>query len=605
MKKNKRDSRHESPNKKPQSGNDEKIIFGTYQKKNGLEIVLTNRAEYPVSDIKNTVFRPLVEGVEVKALLRQGRAKILRAMGPKLSLKERIARLLNDTGLPVEFSRDVLDEADKFGSEVAKADTKNRLDLTKIPLCTIDGETAKDFDDAVYAGIKGKNIEVIVAIADVSHYVKNQSALDEEAVLRGTSVYYPGHCIPMLPEQLSNGLCSLKPNVIRLALSVSFELSPRGKILKRRIDQAVIKSAARLTYNQVQAFYDSQKLSKIPKKLQESLLLLKQASAILRKDREKRGAMDFDVIESVVALDDAGEPLSIHPEDRLFSHKMIEDLMVATNEIVAEYFEEHQIPGLFRVHEQPDQEKLDNFYKTAQAFGVLGKVGKKSGTIEPKTLQSIMASYQKSQYKDALNTLMLRCMMQARYSEQNLMHFGLASSAYSHFTSPIRRYADLIIHRQLRHVLFEKNLRKMLSERELNQIARSISDKEVRATDLERKIDRLYASTFMSSRVGEEFLATIVACTEFGFFARITEHHVEGLVHIATISRSHVNFVPEKMALVVSGSNERYMVGDQVKVKLINVNIDRGHIDFELVKENQSTEPKKKRAPCPKKKKNG
>lgn len=603
MKKHNRDSKHPSRSNNPnKTGTDEKIIFGTYHKRDKQEFVLANRIEYPVSDIKHSVFLPLEDGTEVKALLRSGRAKVLRATGPKLSLKERIERLLKDSNLPVEFSADVLSEADKFGHEVAKADTKNRLDLTKIPLCTIDGESAKDFDDAVYAGPKGKNIEVIVAIADVSHYVKNNTALDAEAILRGTSVYYPGHCVPMLPEQLSNGLCSLKPNVTRLALSVSFELGPRGKIIKPRIDQAVIKSAARLTYNQVQAFYDNEKSSKIPKKLQSSLLSLKEAANILRKDREKRGAMDFDVIESVVALNDAGEPLSIHPEDRLLSHKIIEDLMVATNEIVAEYFEENQIPGLFRVHEQPDQEKLDNFYKTAQAFGLLVKSDKKKGSIEPKTLQTIMASYQKSQYKDALNTLMLRCMMQARYSEQNLMHFGLASSAYSHFTSPIRRYADLIVHRQLRHVLFEKNLRKMLSERELADIARGISDKEVRATDLERKIDRLYASTFISSRIGEEFMASIVACTEFGFFARITEHHVEGLVHIATISRSHVNFVPEKMALVVSGSHERFMVGDQVKVRLVNVNIDRGHIDFELVREDQKIEKKPKRSPSSKRK---
>ncbi len=585
MKKNIRDSKHQGQKKPTRSGLDEKIIFGTYHKKDGKEVILANRNEYLVSDKKRNV-PELEEGAEVKAILRANRAMILRYLGPKLILKERIERLIKDGNLPVEFSEEILKEADLFGHEVLKADTKNRLDLTKTALCTIDGESAKDFDDAVYAEMNGKNIKVIVAIADVSHYVKTNSALDDEAILRGTSVYYPGHCIPMLPEQLSNGLCSLKPNVLRLALSVTFELGPRGKILKRSIDQAVIKSAARLTYNQVQAFFDNQN-NKIPKKIQSSLLALKEASNILRKAREKRGAMDFDVVESSVALDDLGEPISIHPEDRLFSHKMIEDLMVATNEIVAEYFEENQIPGLFRVHEQPDQEKLDNFYKTAQAFGVLVKKSK-SGNVEPKTLQAIMAGYQKSQYKDTLNTLMLRSMMQARYSEQNLMHFGLASSAYSHFTSPIRRYADLIIHRQLRYVLFEKNFRKMLSERELAEIARSISDKEIRATEIERKIDRLYASTFMSSRVGEEFLATISACTEFGFFARITEHHVEGLVHIATISRSHVNYVPEKMSLVVSGSNERYMVGDEVKVKLVNVNIDRGHIDFELVKDEKA-----------------
>jgi ribonuclease R len=596
MKKHTRDEKPKS-HQNQRSGSDEKIIFGTYNKKDGREVVTVGRVDYPVGEIKHNV-KSLTPGDDVKAIVRPGKAAlILRALGPKLSLKARIERLLKETNLPIEFPDEVIAEADLFGSEVKKSDTKNRRDLTKIPLCTIDGETAKDFDDAVYACKKGNNIEVVVAIADVSHYVKNNSALDEEALLRGTSVYYPGQCVPMLPEQLSNGLCSLKPDVVRLALSVSFEIGPRGKITKRRIEEAVIKSAARLTYNQVQDFYD-EKPTKIQPKIKASLSSLKEAADILRKVREKRGAIDFDIVESNIALDDLGEPLSIHPQDRLLSHKIIEDLMVASNEIVAEFFEEHQVPGLFRVHEQPDQEKLGNFYTSAQAFGVMANTkGKTHGTINPKDLQKLMASFQKSPHKDVLTTLMLRAMMQARYSEQNLMHFGLASTAYLHFTSPIRRYADLIVHRQLRHVLFEKNLRKMLSERELAEIARSISDKEFRATDLERKIDRLFASTYMSSHVGEEFGATITACTEFGFFARVAEHHVEGLVHIATISKSHVNFIPEKMALVVSGSNIKYMVGDKVRVKLINVNIERGHIDFELAQEEKPEVSKPKRNP--------
>lgn len=301
--------------------------------------------------------------------------------------------------------------------------------------------------------------------------------------------------------------------------------------------------------------------------------------------------------ESVVALDDMGEPTGIHPQDRLDSHRIIEDLMVATNEIVAEIFVKRQWPSLFRVHEPPDQEKLANFFKTAHAFGVIDDNAKTKNLdfTQPKSVQKLMLLYQKSRYQETLNSLMLRSMMQARYSEKNLMHFGLASKAYLHFTSPIRRYADLIVHRQLRFCLFENKPHKKLPDQAMAAIALGISQKEIRATDLERKIDRLFSATFMSSRVGKTFAAVITSATEFGLFVRILDHHVEGLVHIATISRSHVNFIPEKMSLVVSGSNQRFMVGDKVMVKLINVSVDRGHVDFELVKEDNENERQSER----------
>lgn len=607
MKKNTRETaRHSGRRERPQRPTaDQKIIFGLYQKKNGREVVSSNGIDYSVIEIKDNISLPIELDSEVKALLRPSRqqgmlgAVLLRVFGPKLSLKDRIARLLKEADIPIDFTKEVVNEADFYGEKVATKDMKNREDLTGLALCTIDGESAKDFDDAVFATKKGNNIEVVVAIADVSHYVKSDSALDEQALTRGTSIYYPGHCVPMLPEQLSNGLCSLKPNVLRLAIAVSFEIGPKGGIFRPRITEAVIKSGARLTYNQVQEFYDKPKNSPSPisPTIQASLEHLQKAAHILRKVRERRGAIDFDIIESVVALDDEGEPLVIHPQDRLDSHRIIEDLMVATNEIVADFFDRKRVPCLYRVHEPPNPEKLEVFFNTAHAFGALdSSVKTKAASItEPKALQEVMTHYQKSKYKETLNTLMLRAMMQARYSEQNLMHFGLASTAYLHFTSPIRRYADLIVHRQLRYVCFEKNYRKKMPETVMAKVAEAISQKEVKATDLERKIDRVFSATFMASRVGDSFDAVIVSCTEFGFFVRIIEHHVEGLVHIATISRSHVNFVAEKMSLVVSGSNQRYMVGDPVRVKLINVNVDRGHVDFELVK----PEDKKESSPQP------
>jgi len=568
---------------------------GTIEQHQGRDVVRVENNRYPLRQAHDNNQPPPL-GALVKARLHQtGKnllfATIMRVLGKQKSLKERITSLLKDLEVRQEFPDAVIQEAERYPAKVLPKQKAGRTDLTKLPLCTIDGESAKDFDDAVFAQEKGKNIEVIVAIADVSAYVQEGSALDEEAYLRATSIYYPGSCIPMLPENLSNGLCSLKPNVLRLALAVSFEVGPKGAITKAKIVEAVIKSAARLTYNQVQQFYDSKK-SNFEKDVQQSLLMLQKAARILRKSREHRGAIDFDIIESVVALDDVGEPIAIHPQDRLDSHRIIEDLMVATNEVVASLFEKKKWPCVYRVHESPDQEKLANFFKSAQAFQALEGKGKisQSQVGEPKDLQKIMAAYQKSKYAPILNNLMLRAMMQARYSEENLMHFGLASQAYLHFTSPIRRYADLMVHRQLRYLLFEKNAKKKISHDLMQKVSSTISDKEAKATDLERKIDRLFASTFMASRVGDNFEAIIVSCTEFGMFVRILEHHVEGLVHISTISRHHVNFIPDRMALVVSGSKESYMVGDTIHVRLKNVNIERGHVDFELVKKS-SEEP--------------
>lgn len=580
--------------KRVQEHGSQNLIFGTIEARHGHNVVVANKVVYPIADIKSGIPTPLVVGSSVKALVRyQGKDKpvaiILRVFGPKLTLKERIVKALEESEARIEFPHNVLAEAEQYPDKVTAKHKTGREDLTGLALCTIDGESAKDFDDAVFAQKKGKNIEVIVAIADVSYYVKAGSPLDEEAFARGTSIYYPGHCVPMLPEHLSNGLCSLKPKVLRLSLAARFEVNTKGIVSKPTIFQAIIKSAARLTYNQVQHFYDAEK-TVLSKDIKTSLLLLKQAAHCLRKNREERGAIDFDITESVVALDDVGEPISIHPQDRLDSHRIIEDLMVATNEVVARFFERKKWPGLYRVHEAPDQEKLANFFKTAQAFGVLapGSHASAASIKEPKDLQKVMAQYQNSKYSSTLNNLMLRAMMQARYSEKNLMHFGLASDAYLHFTSPIRRYADLMVHRQLRNLLFEKNSKKKIAESTMEKVATSISEKEIKATELQRKIDRLFSATFMESRVGDTFDATIVSCTEFGMFVRIIEHHVEGLVHISSISRSHVNFVPERMSMVVSGSQEKYMVGDTIKVKLTNVNIDRGHVDFEMVRAAQA-----------------
>lgn len=564
-----------------------KIVIGTLTKIDDKEYLISGKNKYLVTGQRPEMPLTVKEKTKVKAVLRtkgkfpEPAVFLLRELDPYISLDERVNKLLQENKISKEFPSDCEKEASQFGTKITTKDKIGRLDLTDLDFCTIDGKTAKDFDDAVFARAHKKGIEVFVAIADVSHYVKENTALDKEAFERSVSLYYPGHCIPMLPYNLSDGLCSLRPKVQRLAMTVSFVLGQRGSISEVKINQSVIKSKERLTYEEVQDFYDGKKVKKITPSLAKSLEFLEKASMILRKDREKRGAIDFDITESIVVLDKSGEPVSIKPSLRLESHKLIEDLMVACNEIIARFLISNKLGGVYRVHEAPSEEKFNAFLKAAHAFNALHP--KKFATVDisnPKDVQEVAYSYGKSKYKEILNSLMLRAMMQARYSDKNLKHFGLASEAYTHFTSPIRRYADLVVHREIRYFLFEKKAKKVKTM--FSSIADSISERESFITDIERKIDKLYSCVFMASKVGEVFDGVISSCTEFGFFVRLQKYHVEGLVHISAISKKHVVFMPERMALVVQGSNKSLMVGDKVKVKLVNVNTDRGFIDFDL-----------------------
>lgn len=495
-----------------------------------------------------------------------------------------IKKIFEEAKVDQEFPKNVLSEAEKFKGEVKKSDHKNRTDLTHLPFCTIDGETAKDFDDAVFAQAKGDYIEVWVAIADVGHYVTKDSFLDQEAFLRSTSIYYPGHVVPMLPESLSNHLCSLKPEVYRLSMSVKFLVGKGGGILQPKAEESIIKSRARLTYTDVESILiKGQKDKKVPKNVLESLTHLKTASERLRKARSRRGSIDFDITESLVTLDKEGEILSINPEERLFSHMMIEDLMVAANEIIAQHFSKKDIPCIYRVHEPPTDEKMGKVTEAIKSFGIsIKKPIKNADFKNPKNVQNLMKAFSESKYKETLTSLSLRAMMQAKYSEHNLGHFGLASKAYLHFTSPIRRYADLIVHRELKAMLHKKKANLLLTKEEAGKIANFISQKEAQSVDIERKIHRLYATYFMSQMIGETFLGTISACTEFGFFVKLKDHHIEGLVHIATISKSFVQYMPESMCLVLEGGKKRFLVGDEVKVTLKSVNLSRGFIDLIL-----------------------
>jgi ribonuclease R len=558
----------------------------------------------------DTVFR--AEILSYPSHERGGSVKLLQAVGLAGTLATEIALLVGAVDVGAGFPAEVLEQAASFGENPDEEEIEKRKDLTPLSFCTIDGETAKDFDDAVFAQTMKTGIRVKVAIADVSHYVTPGSPIDEEAYRRGTSLYYAGSCEPMIPEHLSNGLCSLKSNVPRLVMVADFMVDEAGGISGERFYRAVIKSKARLTYKQVQAHRDGQsvELIKNDKHLEASLSGVYEASKRIRAAREARGAIDFDSVESHIALNDNGEPISIHPEQRLMSHKIIEDLMIAANEAVATYIESKKAPCVYRIHEAPDATKFENFVKLAQMLGVLTPqdVPARADLKDPKILSAILSKVRLHPARDALETLFLRSMMQARYSAENIGHFGLASKSYLHFTSPIRRYPDLVDHRALTPFLEgNKASRKKKDESvtadQASAMAMYLSDRERKVVDVERNITALFACWYMKDKVGEEDDGIIVSCTDFGAFVRLSSFHVDGLLHIGSLGIDQYEFVPEEMRIVGDRSKVSYGIGDKIRVKVMSVNIERRHIDLHLAPRKEELAEEEAPAKTPEKKK--
>jgi ribonuclease R len=529
--------------------------------------------------------------------------RVIRSIGKRGKLDVEIERILAEKGIVKAFPPEVDAEAATHPPNPTKEDSDGREDLRAIPLVTIDGETAKDFDDAVYGKTTGKrnaDISVVVAIADVSHYVRFGQPLDVEAARRGTSIYYPGKVVPMLPEALSNGLCSLKPDVDRLCLVTEFAVRPDGTRHKHRFYTAVMKSHARLTYTKVQAYLDGDKIlaASLTDVVKDSLHALDEASQRLRFQRKARGALDFDLPETVIALDDTGEPVKIHPLSRLNAHKLIEDLMVAANEAVAERFVEKRQPCVYRIHEPPNEEKLERFAKLAKM--VLGRrvtelEAAKNGSVSPKNIMKVMDELKDHPAKRALDSLLLRSMMQAKYAAQNLGHYGLGSDAYLHFTSPIRRYPDLVVHRLLKERVSGRVRKKDIDEdmllQELDAIAATSSECERTATDIERTVDALYSAWFMKDKVGEVYQGVIQGVAEFGLFVVLTDVNVEGMIRVADIGGDYWMYDDVRLRLVGERSGRQYSIGDVLRVKVAGVDVAKRQIGLVIDDANASPRP--------------
>jgi ribonuclease R len=516
--------------------------------------------------------------------LHQPIGRIIEVLGDHLAPGMEIEMAIRSYELPNTWSDELLEEIKPLTPEVPEAAKENRVDLRNIPLVTIDGEDARDFDDAVYCKKTPKGWKLLVAIADVSHYVKVGTELDKEAHKRSTSVYFPEQVIPMLPEILSNGLCSLNPNVDRLCMVCELLIDSEGNVLRSKFFEAVMRSHARLTYTEVaQMLVEGDKT--LAKKYAPLMPHLKEMYAlyqVMRLAREQRGAMDFDTLETRIIFGQERKIEKIIPVVRNDAHKLIEEFMITANGAAARFLNSKKMPKLLRIHEGPSTDKLLNL-KT-----FLGEMGLKLGggaIPTPLDYMHLVESIKDRPDAHLIQTVLLRSMSQAVYSPELKGHFGLALEAYAHFTSPIRRYPDLLVHRAIRHVLQGKKAESFIyGVPDMVVLGEHCSANERRADDATRDVTSWLKCEYMLDKIGEDFTGIISAVTGFGFFVELAEIYVEGLVHISNLGQDYFHFDPTSHQLKGERSNVNFRLGDSVKVKVVRVDLDEKKIDFELVK---------------------
>ncbi len=521
-----------------------------------------------------------VELVEQPTRYAQPIGRIVEVLGNYADPGMEIEIALRKHELPFEFSPEALAQTRKLPDKVRKKDWAGREDITELPLVTIDGETAKDFDDAVYCERQGQGFRLIVAIADVSHYVEAGSPLDGDAFERGNSVYFPRRVIPMLPEKLSNGLCSLVPLEERLCMVCDMSISTTGEIKTYRFYPAVMFSHARLTYNQVAAaLYDGDDAVRAElRPLLPQLENLDRLFRVLLKARAKRGAIDFETTETRMIFDDQGKIERIVPEVRNDAHRLIEECMLAANVCASEFLQAREQPALYRVHEGPTPEKLEKLRTFLAEFGFA-----LTGGEEPRAADYARLLDQVKARPDAqlLQTVMLRSLRQAIYSPDNVGHFGLAYEAYTHFTSPIRRYPDLLVHRAIKAALAATRC----AAGDWDAIGMHCSMTERRADDATRDVNAWLKCYYMRDKVGEEFTGSVSAVVPFGLFVALDDIFIEGLVHISDLGSDYFHFDEARHELVGERSGVRHRLSDRLRVQVVRVDMATSKIDFRLVEE--------------------
>jgi len=493
--------------------------------------------------------------------------------------------IIRKYGIQDQHSPEAVEEANRLGGTVKDKDIRGRTDFRPLTTVTIDGEHARDFDDAITIDrLPNGHYWLGVHIADVAHYVPEGSALDEEAYDRSTSVYFPERAVHMFPSELSTGLCSLNPNVDRLVQSCLMEVDRQGDVVRYEIHDGVIHSNARMTYTDVNAILTEHDPAVTRKygHLVGMFETMKELFQILNQRRRRRGSIDFDLKEPEIVLDDEGMVEEIIAAERNIAHRIIEEFMLLANETVAEHLDQRDVPTLYRVHEDPDPMKVEEFDEFVSTLGY--GLGAPTNAVRPRHFQKLVERIQGKPEEKPIAFLMLRTMQKARYDPQNLGHFGLAASSYTHFTSPIRRYPDLVVHRTLResrHGMSDDRKEELTEE--LPEAARHTSERERRANDAERELVQWKKVRFMADKVGDEFEGYITGVAAFGLYIELIEHFVEGMVHVSTMADDYYRFVERAHIMRGENTGQVYRLGDKVRVQVIKVDMERRQVDLGLV----------------------
>ena len=508
--------------------------------------------------------------------------EIVEVLGDYLAPGMEIEIAIRKHQLPHQWPDNVERQIKNFGEEVSDSDIKGRKDIRDLPLVTIDGEDARDFDDAVYCeALENGRYRLVVAIADVSSYVKEGSPLDQEAWQRGTSVYFPNNVIPMLPEVLSNGLCSLNPNVNRLCFVCDMEVDAHGEIESYDFYQAVMFSHARLTYTQVAALMNGDRVgSNISDDLQPHILELAKLSRLLGSRRRKTGAIEFEIPEPVIIFDDERKIERVEARQRNDAHRLIEECMLAANICASLMLDDSKAVGIYRVHDQPDEDRIEDTRVFLRQFKLLLKGGE---APTPNDFAEVIAQIDDPLTSKIVQTALLRSMKQARYDVENTGHFALDFDSYTHFTSPIRRYPDLIVHRQISRLLQQPDLVDTDDKhQQILQAAEQTSMAERRAESATREAIQWLKCEFMSHKIGERMMGVVTSVTEFGLFVELEQFYVDGLVHITSLGQDYYHFDGDRRRLVGEHSGRVYKSGDQLEIQVSRVDMEQGRIDFAL-----------------------
>ena len=515
--------------------------------------------------------------------VEQATGKIIRVIGEPGAKGIATEIAIQSHAIPTDWPKAVRSEVRKFGKTVPESARQDRVDLRDVDLVTIDGADARDFDDAVYCERSGKGWRLLVAIADVGHYVEIGSALDKEAIRRGTSVYFPDQVVPMLPEELSNGLCSLNPKVDRLCLVCDMRVSETGKVTKSTFVEAVMNSSARLTYSQVGDFLEGRSKHDVPQKLHGLLRDLQSLYKVFARARQRRGALELDIPGTRFELGDDGSIAAIRLVERNDAHRLIEECMIAANVQAAKFLRRHRISGLYRVHAKPDPERFAELRLFLLSLGL--KVPHPDH-VKPEQFNRLLQQIKDRPDSVSISMTMLRSLTHAEYTPENIGHFGLSLDAYAHFTSPIRRYPDLLVHRAIRHIIRGgKPAKYDYKLGDMERLGMITSAHERRAEEATRDVEAWLKCEYMENKVGEEFAGVVSGVTNFGVFVQISELLIDGLVHVTSLANDYYHFDSGAQQLVGERSGKKYRLGDAIRVKVQRVDMETRRIDFALANE--------------------